>query len=40
MLEKQLWEPAGLTQRVPAADNCTEIAIAANKVIAETKVNL
>src|ERR1035441_7486626 len=40
MLEKQLWEPAGLTQRVPAADNCTEIAIAANKVIAEIKVNL
>ena len=26
--------------KVPAADNCTEIAIAANKVIAETKVNL
>src|ERR1039458_9867281 len=40
MLEKQLWEPAGLTQRVPAADNCTEIAIAANKVMAEIKVNL
>src|ERR1035437_8268226 len=40
MLEEELWEPAGLTQRVPAADKCTEIAIAANKVIAEIKVNL